>query len=198
MSHRWLGERRISICLNEVWAGTRNPLLWLHWRVLTLDVVFALFCDKLKLLYLYSASTIQRIDDKFSTQCYFTGLDHYKWPWRLEIDSQTWMVLFLQRVALAREYFCFFRSQCATFPLGIHRGSVASQPPTLPKFNFCTASPTRCTNYSVLQKSDFCSTFVHWILSILKISFKLVDILGSELETSWTATPRGKQISFVA
>ncbi len=31
------------------------------------------------------------------------------------------------------------------------------------KFNFGTASPTRCTNYSVLQNFNFCSTFVKWI-----------------------------------
>jgi hypothetical protein len=33
------------------------------------------------------------------------------------------------------------------------RDSPSSQPPRLPKFNFGTASPTRCTNYSVLQTS---------------------------------------------
>ncbi len=34
-----------------------------------------------------------------------------------------------------------------------------SQLPSLPKFNFGTASPTRCTNYSVLPESRFCHTF---------------------------------------
>ncbi len=47
-------------------------------------------------------------------------------------------------------------------------------------FNFGTAaSPIRCTNYSVLQKFNFCSSFVHWILNKFKNSFKLVGILSS-------------------
>ena len=52
----------------------------------------------------------------------------------------------------------------ANFRRLLLRDSPSSQPPRLPKFNFGTASPTRCTNFSVLQKSDFCSTLVHWIL----------------------------------
>ena len=61
------------------------------------------------------------------------------------------------------------------------RDLPSSQPPSLPKFNFGTTSPTRCTNYSVLQKSYFCFTsFVHLIL---RWGFKLVDILGSGMET---------------
>jgi hypothetical protein len=79
----------------------------------------------------------------------------------------------------------------ANFRRLLLRDSPSSQPPKLQKFNFGTASPTRRNNYSVLQKSDFCSTYVHWILSIFKISFKLVDILSSGRETSWSPSQPG-------
>jgi hypothetical protein len=71
----------------------------------------------------------------------------------------------------------------ATFRRLLLQDSPSSQPPRLPKFNLGTASPTRCTNYSVLQKFDFCSTLVHWIVNKFKSIFKLVDILSSGMET---------------
>ncbi len=50
--------------------------------------------------------------------------------------------------------------------------SPSSQPPTLPKFNFGTASPTRWTNYSVLENAAFSSTFVHKaLLQVFEVSW---------------------------
>ena len=68
----------------------------------------------------------------------------------------------------------------ANFRRLLLRDSPSSQPPSLPKFNFGTDLPTRCTNYSVLPESRF------WHTSCtlgFKMGFKLVDILGSEMET---------------
>ena len=77
----------------------------------------------------------------------------------------------------------------ANFRRLLLRDSPSSQPPSLPKFNFGNASPTRCTNYSVLQKSDFCYTFVH---GVLRWGVKLVDILGSETEMPCSGSVQSK------
>ncbi len=64
------------------------------------------------------------------------------------------------------------------------RDSPSSQPPSLQKVNFGTASLTtwRCTNYSVLPESRFCHTFC---TLGLKCIFKFIDIqvLSSGMET---------------
>ena len=62
------------------------------------------------------------------------------------------------------------------------RDSPSSQPPSLPKSNFGTASPTRCSNYSVLPESKFWHTFCTLVLRRVLVGFKLVDFLCSELE----------------
>jgi hypothetical protein len=55
----------------------------------------------------------------------------------------------------------------ANFRRLLLRDSPSSQPPRLPKFNFGTALPTRCTNYSVLPNAASGSTFVHWVLNAI-------------------------------
>ncbi len=49
----------------------------------------------------------------------------------------------------------------------------------LPKFNFGTASPTRCTNYSVLPESRFCHTFCtlgfKCMFKLLVVDFKFLS-----------------------
>jgi hypothetical protein len=45
-------------------------------------------------------------------------------------------------------------SECVTFLPEIPRGSISSQAPSLPKFNFGATLPTKCTNYSVLPNAS--------------------------------------------
>ncbi len=60
------------------------------------------------------------------------------------------------------------------------RASPSSQSSSLPNFNFGAALPTRCTNYSVLQKFNF----LLYICTLdFKIHFKGVVILRPGMET---------------
>jgi hypothetical protein len=119
-------------------------------------------------IYMNKDSLLQCMHEAAAKQLQ-PSMGHHRFPPFHCYAKQTWFQFRWTAVVMESPFLNFRRL--------LLRDSPSSQPTRLPKFNFGTASPTRCTTTTVyLPESRFCHTLC--TLGFKRI-FNLVDILSS-------------------